>query len=148
MIGFTDSARLVFEQAGRESRRHNHESVNTEHVLLGLVKDEEVIATKILKNLAVDLQRIRDEVENLIQFRPAESHAAGKLPQTARSKKVIEYAIEEARKLNHTYVGTEHILLGLLREPDGVAHHVLKNLGLKLEDVRKSILDEHHHNRS
>jgi ATP-dependent Clp protease ATP-binding subunit ClpC len=147
MIGFTDSARLVFEQAGRESRRHNHESVNTEHVLLGLVKDEDVVAAKILKNLAVDLQRIRDEVENLLQFRP-EGQLGVKLVQTPRAKKVIEYAIEEARKLNHTYVGTEHILLGLLREPDGVASHVLKNLGLTLEDVRKSILDEHHHSRS
>jgi ATP-dependent Clp protease ATP-binding subunit ClpC len=147
MFGFTDSARLVFEQAGRETRRHNHESVNTEHVLLGLVKDEDVIATKILKNLAVDLQRIRDEVENLIQFRP-EFQRTEKLAQTPRAKKVIEFAIEEARKLNHTYVGTEHILLGLLREPDGVASHVLKNLGLKLDDVRKSILDEHLHSRS
>ncbi|HEY4262642.1 MAG TPA: Clp protease N-terminal domain-containing protein [Schlesneria sp.] len=147
MIGFTDSARLVFEQAGRESRRHNHESVNTEHVLLGLVKDEDVVAAKVLKNLAVDLERIRDEVENLLQFRP-EAQPGVKLVQSPRTKKVVEYAIEEARKLNHTYVGTEHILLGLLREPDGVGCHVLKNLGLTLEDVRKSILDEHHHSRS
>jgi ATP-dependent Clp protease ATP-binding subunit ClpC len=94
----------------------------------------------VLKNLDVDLRKVRLEVEKLVKSGP-EMVTMGKLPQTPRAKKVIEYAIEEARNLNHNYVGTEHLLLGLLREHDGVAAQVLMNLGLKLEEVREEVLN-------
>jgi ATP-dependent Clp protease ATP-binding subunit ClpC len=94
----------------------------------------------VLRNLDVDLRKIRLEVEKLVQSGP-EMVTIGKLPQTPRAKKVIEYSMEEARNLNHNYVGTEHILLGLLREQEGVAAQVLMNLGLKLEDVREEVLN-------
>src|SRR5262249_11839144 len=93
-----------------------------------------------LKNLDVDLRKIRLEVEKLAARGP-EMVTLGKLPQTPRAKKVIEYSIEEARELGHNYVGTEHLLLGLLREEEGVAANVLKNLGLRLEDVRAEVLN-------
>jgi ATP-dependent Clp protease ATP-binding subunit ClpC len=94
----------------------------------------------VLKNLDVDLRKVRLEVEKLVKSGP-DMVTMGKLPQTPRAKKVIEYAIEEARNLNHNYVGTEHLLLGLLREHDGVAAQVLMNLGLKLEEVREEVLN-------
>ena len=94
----------------------------------------------MLKNLDVDLRKIRLEVEKLVQSGP-DMVTMGKLPQTPRAKKVIEYSMEEARNLNHNYVGTEHILLGLLREQEGVAAQVLMNLGLKLEEVREEVLN-------
>ena len=94
----------------------------------------------MLKNLDVDLRKIRLEVEKLVQSGP-DMVTMGKLPQTPRAKKVIEYSMEEARHLNHNYVGTEHILLGLLREQEGVAAQVLMNLGLKLEEVREEVLN-------
>jgi len=94
----------------------------------------------VLKNLDVDLRKVRMEVEKLVKSGP-DMVTMGKLPQTPRAKKVIEYAIEEARNLNHNYVGTEHLLLGLLREHDGVAAQVLMNLNLKLEEVREEVLN-------
>jgi ATP-dependent Clp protease ATP-binding subunit ClpC len=98
------------------------------------------VGANVLKNLDVDLRKVRLEVEKLVKAGP-EMVTMGKLPQTPRAKKVIEYAIEEARNLNHNYVGTEHLLLGLLREHDGVAAQVLMNLGLRLEDVREEVLN-------
>ncbi|MFM7116290.1 MAG: ATP-dependent Clp protease ATP-binding subunit, partial [Planctomycetota bacterium] len=112
----------------------------TEHMLLGLVKEGTGVAANVLKNLDVDLRKIRLEVEKLVQSGP-EMITMGKLPQTPRAKKVIEYSMEEARNLNHNFVGTEHLLLGLLREHEGVAAQVLMNLGLKLEDVREEVLN-------
>jgi len=108
--------------------------------LLGLVKEGTGVAANVLKNLDVDLRKIRLEVEKLVQSGP-EMITMGKLPQTPRAKKVIEYSMEEARNLNHNFVGTEHLLLGLLREHEGVAAQVLMNLGLKLEDVREEVLN-------
>ena len=105
-----------------------------------MVKEGSGVAANVLKNLDVDLRKIRLEVEKLVQNGP-EMVTVGKLPQTPRAKKVIEYSMEEARNLNHSYVGTEHILLGLLREQEGVAAQVLMNLGLKLEDVREEVLN-------
>ncbi len=104
------------------------------------MKEGSGVAANVLKNLDVDLRKIRLEVEKLVQSGP-EMVTIGKLPQTPRAKKVIEYSMEEARNLNHNYVGTEHILLGLLREQEGVAAQVLMNLGLKLEDVREEVLN-------
>src|SRR5688572_3378515 len=137
---FTDRARKVMQLANQEAQRFNHEYIGTEHILLGLVKEGSGVAANVLKNLEVDLRRIRLEVEKLVQSGP-EMVTMGKLPQTPRAKKVIEYSMEEARNLNHNYVGTEHILLGLLREQEGVAAQVLMNLGLKLEEVREEVLN-------
>jgi len=137
---FTDRARKVMQLANQEAQRFNHEYIGTEHVLLGLIKEGSGVAANVLKNLDVDLRKIRLEVEKLVQSGP-DMVTMGKLPQTPRAKKVIEYSMEEARNLNHNYVGTEHILLGLLREQEGVAAQVLMNLGLKLEDVREEVLN-------
>ncbi|MEO1009018.1 MAG: ATP-dependent Clp protease ATP-binding subunit [Planctomycetota bacterium] len=137
---FTDRARKVMGLANQEAQRLNHEYIGTEHILLGLVKEGSGVGANVLKNLDVDLRKVRLEVEKLVKAGP-EMVTMGKLPQTPRAKKVIEYAIEEARSLNHNYVGTEHLLLGLLREQDGVAAQVLRNLGLKLEEVREEVLN-------
>jgi ATP-dependent Clp protease ATP-binding subunit ClpC len=137
---FTDRARKVMQLANQEAQRFNHEYIGTEHVLLGLIKEGSGVAANVLKNLDVDLRKIRLEVEKLVQSGP-DMVTMGKLPQTPRAKKVIEYSMEEARNLNHNYVGTEHILLGLLREQEGVAAQVLMNLGLKLEEVREEVLN-------
>ena len=125
--------------ANQEAQRFNHEYIGTEHILLGLVKEGSGVGANVLKNLDVDLRKVRLEVEKLVKSGP-DMVTMGKLPQTPRAKKVIEYAIEEARSLNHNYVGTEHLLLGLLREHEGVAAQVLMNLGLKLEEVREEVL--------
>ncbi|MBI3835854.1 MAG: ATP-dependent Clp protease ATP-binding subunit [Planctomycetes bacterium] len=137
---FTDRARKVMALANQEAQRFNHEYIGTEHILLGLVKEGSGVGANVLKNLDVDLRKVRLEVEKLVKSGP-ETVTMGKLPQTPRTKKVIEYAIEEARNLNHNYVGTEHLLLGLLREQDGVAAQVLMNLNLRLEDVREEVLN-------
>ncbi len=136
---FTDRARKVMALANQEAQRFNHEYIGTEHVLLGLVKEGTGVGANVLKNLGVDLHKVRMEVERLVKSGP-EMVTMGKLPQTPRAKKVIEYAIEEARNLNHNYVGTEHLLLGLLREREGVAAQVLMNMGLKLDEVREEVL--------
>src|SRR3982751_5867971 len=137
---FTDRARKVMALAKQEAQRFNHEHIGNEHILLGLVKEGSGVGANVLKNLDVDLRKVRLEVEKLVKSGP-DMVTMGKLPQTPRAKKVIEYAIEEARNLNHNYVGTEHLLLGLLREHDGVAAQVLMNLGLKLEEVREEVLN-------
>ena len=137
---FTDRARRVMQLANSEAQRFNHDYVGTEHLLLGLVKEGSGVASNVLKNLDVDLRKIRVEVEKIVQSGP-DMVSMGKLPQTPRAKKVLEYAFEEARNLNHNYVGTEHLLLGLLREQEGVAAQVLMNLNMKLEDVREEVLN-------
>ncbi|MFQ5806173.1 MAG: ATP-dependent Clp protease ATP-binding subunit [Phycisphaerae bacterium] len=137
---FTDRARKVMALANQEAQRFNHDYIGTEHILLGLVKEGSGVGANVLKNLGVDLRKVRLEVEKLVKSGP-EMVTMGKLPQTPRAKRVIEYAIEEARNLNHNYVGTEHLLLGLLREQDGVAAQVMMALGLKLEDVREEVLN-------
>jgi len=144
---FTDRARKVMQLANQEAQRFNHEYIGTEHVLLGLVKEGSGVAANVLKNLDIDLRKIRLEVEKIVQHGPGgEQVVMGRLPHTPRAKKVIEYSVEEARNLNHNYVGTEHLLLGLLREQEGVAAQVLMNLGLKLEDVREEVLNLLGHN--
>jgi ATP-dependent Clp protease ATP-binding subunit ClpC len=137
---FTDRARKVMQLANQEAQRFNHEYIGTEHILLGLVKERSGVAANVLKNLDIDLRKIRLEVEKLVQSGP-EMVTMGRLPHTPRAKKVTEYAMEEARNLNHNYVGTEHVLLGLLREQEGFAAQVLMNLGLKLEEVREEVLN-------
>jgi ATP-dependent Clp protease ATP-binding subunit ClpC len=142
---FTDRARKVMQLANQEARRCNHEYIGTEHILLGLVKEASGVAANVLKNLDIDLRTVRQEVEKIVQAGP-EKVTIAKLPQTPRAKKVIEYTIEEARNLNHNYVGTEHLLLGLLREKEGLASQVLMSLGLKLDDVRAEVLNMLGHN--
>ena len=137
---FTDRARKVMQLANQEAHRFNHEYIGTEHILLGLVKEGSGVAANVLKNLDVDLRRIRNEVEKLVQSGP-DMVTLGRLPHTPRAKKVLEFSMEEARNLNHNYVGTEHILLGLLREQEGVAAQVLMNLSMKLDDVREEVLN-------
>src|SRR3989440_10293538 len=144
---FTDRARKVMQLANQEAQRFSHECIGTEHILLGLVKEGSGVAANVLKNLDVDPKKIRLEIEKIVQTGPgSEMVTMDKLPQTPRARKVIEYSIEEARNLNHNYVGTEHLLLGLLREQEGVAAQVLMNLGLKLEDVREEVLNLLGHN--
>ena len=136
---FTDRARKVMQLANQEAQRFRHEYIGTEHILLGLVHEGAGVAANVLKNLDIDLQRIRREVEEIVQRGP-DSIYMGKLPQTPRAKKVIEFAIDEARRLTHNYVGTEHLLLGLLREQEGVGAQVLMNLGLRLDFIREEVL--------
>src|SRR5438105_10834584 len=137
---FTDRARKVMQLANQEAQRLNYEYIGTEHILLGLAKEGDGVAANVLKNLDVDLRKIRQEVEKIVQAGPGPVHP-GKLPPTPHARKVVEYSIEEARKLEHKYVGTEHLLLGLLREKEGVAAQVLINMGLRLEDVREEVLE-------
>ncbi len=125
---FTDRARKAIQLAYQVARRANHDDISTEHVLLGLLDVGGCTATEVLKNLDVDVSKVRAEVER--------SLLDGSEP---RAKKVIEYAMYEARSLNRHYVGTEHILLGLLREQEGVAAQVLVNLGVNLDDARAEI---------
>jgi ATP-dependent Clp protease ATP-binding subunit ClpA len=136
---FTDRARKVMKLANQEARRFNHEYIGTEHLLLALLAEGTGVAANTLRNLDLDLRKIRSEIEKIIQPGTHRPMAMAKLPQTPRVKKVFEYSIEEARSLNHNYIGTEHLLLGLLREQEAVAAQVLVNLGLKLEEVRAEV---------
>ncbi|GAB6934844.1 ATP-dependent protease ATP-binding subunit ClpC [Calditerricola yamamurae] len=134
---FTERAQKVLALAQEEAIRLGHSSIGTEHILLGLVREGEGIAAKALLGLGLDLEKIRDEVESLIG-KGAEQPTT--LNYTPRAKKVIELSMDEARKLGHTYVGTEHILLGLIREGEGIAARVLNNLGVSLNKARQQVL--------
>jgi len=136
---FTDRARRVMGLANQEAMRFNHESIGTEHILLGLVKEGSGVAANVLRNIGVDLKRIRMDIEKKVPVGHELVHV-GRLPFTPRAKKVIELAFEESRGFGHGYVGSEHLLLGLLRETEGVAAQVLVEQGLKLEEVRKEVL--------
>ena len=135
---FTEHARKVIALANQEARRFNHEYIGTEHILLGLVKEGAGVAVAVLKSLGADLSRVSFEVEKIIKKGP-DIVAPGQLPQTPRAKKVLEYALQEAYTIKHSCLGTEHLLLGLLREQDGIAAHVLTDLGITLENVRAQI---------
>jgi ATP-dependent Clp protease ATP-binding subunit ClpC len=137
---FTDHARKLMALADQETRRLKSAYISTEHILLGLVKEGSGTGCTVLRNLDVDLNKLRLEVEKLLK-NTAGTVTLEKLPEEPHAKKVVEYAIEEARSLNHDYVGTEHLLLGLLRETDGVAAQVLLGIGLKYEQVRNEILN-------
>ncbi len=136
---FSYRARKVMQLANNEARRFNHEYIGTEHIIIGLCVEGSGIAAMALKNLGVDLGRVKIEVEQLIQFGP-EMVTMGKLPQTPRSKRVIELAMEEARRLRHNHVGTEHLLIGLCVEEEGVASQVLKNFGVTADVAREAVL--------
>src|SRR6266487_3635201 len=138
---FTDRARKVMQLANQEAQRFNHEFIGTEHLLLGLISAGTGVASTILKNTNIDLKKVRLEVEKIIQAGPDFILNLGNLPQTPRAKKVIEYAIEESRNLSHNYVGTEHLLLGLVREDQGLASVILTNFGLRLDKLREEVLN-------
>ncbi|MFM8385248.1 MAG: ATP-dependent Clp protease ATP-binding subunit [Planctomycetia bacterium] len=137
---FTDRARKVMAMARQEAQRFNHDYIGTEHVLLGLLQEGSGVAASVLKNLDIDLKKIRHEVEKLVSSGTT-MVTMGQLPFTPRAKKVLELSLEEASNLGHTYIGTEHLLLGLIRENEGIAAQVLRNLKVKLEDVRDEVLE-------
>jgi hypothetical protein len=135
---FTNRAREVMQHANKEAQRLQHEYIGTEHILLGLARLDSGVAVSALRNLGVEPRRISQELEKVIQSGPSLAYL-GKLPRIPRAKKVIEYAMEEMRNLKHNCIGSEHILLGLLREQEGVAGVVLMGLGLRVEKVRAEI---------
>ena len=137
---FTDRAKKVMNLARQEAQRFNHEYLGTEHILLGLVQEGSGVAANVLKNMAIDLNKIRAEVEKIVKTGPT-MVTMGQLPFTPRAKKVLELSMEEASNLGHNYIGTEHLLLGLIKENEGIAAQVLLNLGVKLEDVREEVLE-------
>jgi len=137
---FTERARKVLVLAKEEARRFNHDYIGTEHLLLGLIREGEGVASAVLQKMGLDLATIRLEVEKLVQSGPP-TQILGDIPFTPRAKKVLELAAEEARNLGHNYIGTEHILLGLIKEGEGVASQVLMNLGLDLDSVRTEIMN-------
>jgi ATP-dependent Clp protease ATP-binding subunit ClpC len=137
---FTERARKVIILAKEEARRFNHDYIGTEHLLLGLIREGEGVAATVLQKLGVSLENIRLEIEKLVQPGPA-TQIIGDIPFTPRAKKTLELAAEEARSLGHNYIGTEHLLLGLIREGEGVASQVLLNLSLDLNTVRNEVME-------
>ena len=138
---FTPRAQQVLALARKEADRFNHNFVGTEHLLLGLIKLGQGVAVNVLQKLGLDLETVRMAVEKAVGTGP-DQKMIGNIPYTPRVKKVLALAAKEAKNLNHTYVGTEHILLGLLREGDGVAARVLKDLDVDIEQTRQEILKE------
>lgn len=137
---FTERARKVVLLAKEEAKRFNHDYIGTEHVLLGLIREGEGVAAAVLQKLGLSPDNIRLEVEKLVQPGPA-TMVSGDIPFTPKAKKVIELAMDEARALGHNYIGTEHLLLGLIREGEGVASQVLLNMGLDLNKVRNEVMN-------
>jgi len=137
---FTERARKVIILAKEEARRFNHDYIGTEHILLGLIREGEGVAATVLQKLGVSLENIRLEIEKLVQPGPT-TQIIGDIPFTPRAKKALELAAEEARSLGHNYIGTEHLLLGLIREGEGMASQVLLNLGLDLNTVRNEVME-------
>jgi len=136
---FTERVRKVLSMARQEAIRLQHDYVGTEHILLGLIREGEGVAAHVLGNLDVDLDRIHERVEESVRKGKA-TIALGELPYTSPAKKVLEFAMAEARELNHSYVGTEHLLLGLLRESKGIAAQVLNSLGVTIDEARAETL--------
>ena len=136
---FTERARKVIILAKEEARRFNHDYIGTEHILLGLIREGEGVAAAVLQKLDVSLENIRLEIEKLVQPGPT-TQIIGDIPFTPRAKKALELAAEEARSLGHNYIGTEHLLLGLIREGEGIASQVLLNLGMDLNSVRNEVM--------
>ncbi len=137
---FTERARKVIIFAKEEARHFNHDYIGTEHLLLGLVKEGEGVAAAVLQKMGVDLETIRIEIEKLVQPGP-ETQVMGDIPFTPRSKKALELSAEEARALGHNYIGTEHLLLGLVKEGEGMAYRVLLNLGIDLDRLRMEVME-------
>jgi len=137
---FTDRVRKVLQMAREEAARLHHEYVGTEHLLLGLIREGEGVATAVLTNLNVDLSETKQTIEEIVKVGQATATAGPDLPYTSRAKKVLELAMSEARELNHSFVDTEHLLLGLIREEKGIAAQVLTHTGVNLEEARAETL--------
>jgi ATP-dependent Clp protease ATP-binding subunit ClpC len=137
---FTERARKVIILSKEEARRFNHDYIGTEHLLLGLIREGEGVAAAVLQKMGLNLENIRLEIEKLVHPGPT-TQVLGDIPFTPRAKKVLELAAEEARALGHNYIGTEHLLLGLIAEGEGVASQVLINLGLDLDKVRSEVMN-------
>ncbi len=137
---FTDRARKVMGLARQEAQRWNHDYIGTEHILLGLVREGAGVAASTLQNLDIDPKRICEEVERRVS-RGKTMVTMGQLPFTPNAKRVLELSLEEASNLGHTYIGTEHVLLGLIREHEGIAAQVLRSLEVNVEQVRAEVLD-------
>ncbi|MFI5239669.1 MAG: Clp protease N-terminal domain-containing protein, partial [Gemmatimonadales bacterium] len=137
---FTERVRKVLAMAREEAARLHHEYVGTEHILLGLIREGEGVAAAVLQNLSIDLDDIQQKIEETVKKGKAATATGPDLPYTSRAKKVLELAMAEARELNHSYVGTEHLLLGLLREEKGIAAQVLTDAGINLDEARKETL--------
>jgi ATP-dependent Clp protease ATP-binding subunit ClpC len=141
---FTENGRKAFAIANREAQRFHHEGVETEHVLLGLIKEGESVTLKIFKALDVDLKKLKLQCEKVGQAAHEEGDVE-KMPQSPQIQHVVKYAVEEARQLKHSVVGSEHILLGLIRETDGAASAILIKQGVTLESVRDVMIKLCHH---
>jgi ATP-dependent Clp protease ATP-binding subunit ClpC len=141
MNNFTPRAQQVLQLAHKEADRFNHNVIGTEHLLLGLIKLGSGVAVNVLQKMGLDLETVRMEVEKQVGTGP-DQKVIGNIPYTPRVKKVLDLARREAKSLNHTYIGTEHILLGLLREGDGVAARILRGLDMDIEQARQEILKE------
>lgn len=137
---FTDRSLRVLQLAEEEARRLHHEYVGTEHILLGLIAEEQGVGAQVLKQFGVTQSQVRREAFAIVQTGPV-VEVSGDLPYTPGSQEAIVFAVEEAHKLNNTYVGTEHLLLGLVRADQGVAFQVLLNMGLNLRGIRESVLN-------
>ena len=135
---FTDRARKVLTLAQDEAQRFNHNYIGTEHILLGLVREEEGVAARVLRKMDVELAKVRTAVEFIIG--QGNQAVVGEVGLTPRAKRVIELAIDESRGLGHNYIGTEHLLLGLVREGEGIAAGVLESLGVNLDKVRHEVI--------
>jgi ATP-dependent Clp protease ATP-binding subunit ClpC len=136
---FTDRARRVVVLAQEEARMLNHNYIGTEHILLGLIHEGEGVAAKALESLGISLEAVRSQVEEIIG--QGQAAPTGHIPFTPRAKKVLELSLREALQLGHNYIGTEHILLGLIREGEGVAAQVLQKLGAEFERVRQVVIE-------
>jgi ATP-dependent Clp protease ATP-binding subunit ClpC len=139
---FTDRARRVVVLAQEEARMLQHNYIGTEHILLGLIHEGEGVAARVLESLGIGLEAVRQQVEEIIGR--GQYASAGHIPFTPRAKKVLELSLREALQLGHTYIGTEHILLGLIREGDGVAAQVLVRLGADLNRTRQQVIETLH----
>ncbi len=137
---FTDRVRRVLQLAREEAARLHHEHVGTEHILLGLIREGEGVGAAVLTNLNVDLEEIKQRIEETVKPGKTAAAAGPDLPYTSRAKKVLEFAMSEARELNDKYVGTEHLLLGVLREEKGIGAQVLTEAGVTVEAARSEVL--------
>src|SRR4051812_23370150 len=137
---FTERVRKVLAMAHAEAARLHHEYVGTEHILLGLIREGEGVAATVLQNLSVELHDIQQKIEETVKKGKAGQTTGPDLPYPSRAKKALELAMSEARELNHSYVGTEHLLLGLLREEKGIAAQVLTDGGVNLDAARAETL--------
>jgi ATP-dependent Clp protease ATP-binding subunit ClpC len=137
---FSDRVRKVLQLAREEAARLHHEYVGTEHILLAIIREGEGVAAAVLTNLNVDLEEIQQKIEETVKKGKAAAAAGPDLPYTSRAKKVLEFAMSEARELNHAYVGTEHLLLGVLREETGIGGQVLTDAGVTLQQARAETL--------